>query len=533
MPKTSPSSGSKSAPLPATAPTWVERATELGEAFDVKRHKLGAITKKLPALRLEGSEEDLPKEVGLGLIAAVLAYTDEEEGYWTPDVKAFAEFEPFEGLDHDTMLWFTRALTETWITHARDDRRYAQTFIVRFPHPELLERLRARVYDRDKNHKYGNRVKETIVTALSTCDDPLAWNLLWKMCTNQTGYPWKGDALYAQKQAMERLGITREQEWREIAIPTFGMNERGFRDLDYGERTIRARAIIGGIEFVDLTSNKTYKSLPRAKMGESTRLIEGYKREYEPAKKGIKEGAKELLSWFEDRMHQRGAWSGPFFRDHLLTHPMAKPLLRGLVLEYSIPRTETRGFCRLDSDDALIDLDFEPVDITEADRIWIPTREMLGEQLDAWVKHMIEFQIMQPFDQLGASDFDLDEEHAHALLDRIVSGEYKVDIRTIRKFKKAGLLEVEGYRADSSARGALVYTVSSHTFRLLLGKTPLYRAWRNYEKEPLASEGFRVGSTPCKTRDDILAALREFDTSITTELLRFLQKLELQAPTHS
>lgn len=512
----------------AAIPAWVERVSELGKAFDVKGHKLVTVTKKLPALRLENDDEDLPKEVGLGLIAAALVYQDPEKGYWLPDKRAFAEFEPFEELDHDTMLSFTRALTEVWITHERNDREYAQPFILRFPHPELLERLRERVYTRDKNHKYGNRVKETIVMAFAMCDEPLAWNHLWKMCTNQTGYPWRGDALYAQKRAMERLGIISEQDWREVAIPTFGMNERGFRDLDYGERTIRARAIVGGVEFVDLTSNKTYKSLPRAKKGEPTRLIERYRREFAPAKKNLREGAKELLSWFEDRMHKRDAWSGAFFREHLLMHPMAKPLLRGLVLEFDNPQTKTRGFCRLDSDDTLIDIDFEPVDITQLERIWIPTREVLGEQLDAWVKHMIEFQLVQPFDQLGASDFDLDEEHAHALLGRIMSGEYKIDIRTIRAFKKAKLLEVEGYQAYTPRDSSLVYEISGSTFRLLLEKRALYLAWQNLDKEPIPTRGLRVAGKTHKTLEELITALSELDDSAVTELLRFLQKLEHQ-----
>ena len=190
----------------STTPTWVELAQTKGEAFDARTHKLTKVIAKLPSLALVDSEDELPVEVGLGLIAAMLDFKGEHD-FWEPSIAAFAAFEPFERLDQERMYAFVQHLSRKWLTHGCDDRRRIIPFIARFPHHTLLEELNARVFERDDKHKYGNRVKETICEALSCSNAPLAWYFLWKMSTNQTGFPWQWSAQSARSAVIKHLKI--------------------------------------------------------------------------------------------------------------------------------------------------------------------------------------------------------------------------------------------------------------------------------------------------------------------------------------
>lgn len=512
----------------STTPTWVELAQTKGEAFDARTHKLTKVIAKLPSLALVDSEEELPVEVGLGLIAAMLDFKEEHD-FWEPSIAAFAAFEPFERLDQERMYAFVQHLSRKWLTHGCDDRRRIIPFIARFPHHTLLEELNARVFERDDKHKYGNRVKETICEALSYSNAPLAWYFLWKMSTNQTGFPWQWSAQSARSAVMKRLKIRREEDWRELAIPTFGIDaKQGFRDLDYGSRTIRVRFRVNGLEFTDLSSGKSSKSLPRANKNDDTERFQRIRAEYNVAKKGLKEGTSNLTGWFEARMHKKDAWPGKFFRRHLLAHPASLPLLRGLVLAFTFDGADRPTFARIDADGSFIDLDFDPVDITDAVEVQIPTREALGQQASAWIKHMVEFQVIQPFEQLGADDFEIDGEHTRALLERIATGNFLVEGKTIRSLAKKKLAKITGHHSYTSETSAIVFDVSPHTFQLIFEHHPLYMAWNRLSSDPIVAQALGVDGTRYKNQEAMQRALAEVSDEASVEFLRFIQKVEHQ-----
>jgi|GEM_PF-3841321 len=511
-----------------THPTWVEHARALGERFDIEEHNLVRVLDKLPTLALVDPAEELSDEVGLGLVAAVYGY-ESPEGYWRPDADSFSEFEPFERLDQDRMLAFVSHLAKRWLTHGRDDRLAAVPFIARFPYPALLEELNTRVFERDDKHKYNNRVKQAIFTALSRSNAPIAWYYLWKMSSNKTGYTWSWSARSAQDDAMERLGIASEEEWREVAIPTFGIDaKRGFRDLDYGSRTIRVSFRVGGIEFLNLATNKTSTSLPRATKADDKGRYEQLRAEYNIVKSGLKEGTENLKGWFEARMHKKDAWSAKFFRDRLVEHPAAIPLLEGLVIAVVGDKERPPTFARLDEDHTFIGLSLEPVDLSRAKEVCIPTREDLGEELGAWIKHMIEFQVIQPFEQLGADDFGIASEHTSAILERIATQKFQVDCKTMRSLAKRKLAKVTGRDSYATETSAIVFEVSPYSLQLIFDHHPLYMAWRKVSNNPLVARGVGIDDTHYTTEDAIREALEALPDDVSVEFLRFLQQIELR-----
>jgi len=232
--------------------------------------------------------------------------------------------------------------------------------------------------------------------------------------------------------ALERLGVTRE-ELEHIAIPTFGLNERGERDFDFGPRTIRLRLTDGAIEYEDLSTGKISSRAPKGRASDDMDLVEEAHARLALVHKPLKAVLARHVSSFEEDMLLELGWTGAHWLEHIAWHPLLGPLAWRLVWSVRAPGEETSRFVRPSSDGSLIDLAMDDAPPPEAsDLVSIAHPVHLGDALGAWSEHMASFDLAQPFEQLERLVLEWDEDTAR-MLDRLESGGGQLSRKTLRK----------------------------------------------------------------------------------------------------
>jgi hypothetical protein len=196
------------------------------------------------------------------------------------------------------------------------------------------------------------------------------------------------------------------------------------------------------VSFLDTTSEKVTTRLPKGTRKDDTDKVKRARQEYKVIGKPLREELDAQRVRFERGMLTGRRWRAQHWREDVLGHPLLGAIARGLVWE--LFEGERRvGYARPDEEGRLIDVDFEDVTLTEEMRLGLPhPMDMGSEDFDAWQEHLLSFEIIQPFDQLGRAIHRADE----ATLDFLAAleaGEVELDIKALEARAASGLARLE------------------------------------------------------------------------------------------
>ncbi|WP_218009822.1 DUF4132 domain-containing protein [Actinomadura kijaniata] len=190
------------------------------------------------------------------------------------------------------------------------------------------------------------------------------------------------------------LGLTADQ-LADRLVPDFGLDADGSMVLDYGPR----RFTVGFDEqlrpFVRDESGKPRKSLPKPGAKDDPEAAEAAYQRFAQMKKDVRAVASGEVHRLERAMVTGRRWTAEEFRTHVVEHPLIRHLARRLVWQ-----ADGTAF-RVAEDGTLADVDDDAFDLPGTAPVHLPHPIHLGDDLKAWAEVFADYEILQPFPQLG------------------------------------------------------------------------------------------------------------------------------------
>ncbi|XVQ09683.1 DUF4132 domain-containing protein [Spirillospora sp. CA-255316] len=372
----------------------------------------------LPRILLRGRAHALPDDA-TGHVLTMLAMSTPGDAY--AGVQAVREL-----CDPASLAEFGWALFRWWETcGARPDDGWALTQLALIGDDETVRRLTPviRAWPGDGGH--AKAVTGLDVLAAIGTDTAL-------MHLHAIAQRVKFKAL--KRRAQEKIGevaaeleLTADQ-LADRLVPDFGLNAAGTLTLDYGPR----RFTVGFDEQLRPTitdeDGTARKSLPKPGAKDDPELAPAAYKRFSALKKDVRTVAADQLTRLETAMVTRRRWPFGEFRDLLAGHPLVRHLVARLVwlAEHD---GQVIAF-RVAEDGTYADAADDAVTLPERAGIGIAHPLDLGGTVPAWGELLADYEIIQPFPQLGRTVHTLtDAEREAGHLERFA--DLKVPARAI------------------------------------------------------------------------------------------------------
>jgi hypothetical protein len=214
------------------------------------------------------------------------------------------------------------------------------------------------------------------------------------------------------QEVADGLGLTREQ-LADRLVPDFGLDEDGSMALDYGPR----RFIVGFDEqlkpYVLDENGKRRKALPAPGARDDAEQAPAARKRFADLKKDVRAIARDLIRRLETAMVKQRDWSVAEFTDLFVRHPLTWHVARRVVWV-----SDGTAF-RVAEDRTFADVEDKVLTLPGGARVRLAHPLDLAGSLGAWSEVFADYEILQPFPQLGRAVYVLtDEERAGSRLTR-------------------------------------------------------------------------------------------------------------------
>ncbi|WP_160160882.1 DUF4132 domain-containing protein [Actinomadura sp. K4S16] len=215
-------------------------------------------------------------------------------------------------------------------------------------------------------------------------------------------------------------GLTSEQLADRI-VPDLGLDAEGSMTLDYGPR----RFVVGFDEqlkpFVTDQDGKPRKTLPKPGVKDDETLAPlAYKR-FADLKKEARTVAADQIKRLEKAMVAGRSWTAEEFRSVFAGHPLMRHIARRLVWSAHGVGADGAGpdgagpadgaAFRVAEDGTLADVHDDEYALPQDARVTLPHPVLLGkEAVAAWAPVFADYEILQPFPQLGRPVHELGDD---------------------------------------------------------------------------------------------------------------------------
>ncbi|MBW4717113.1 DUF4132 domain-containing protein [Saccharothrix obliqua] len=186
------------------------------------------------------------------------------------------------------------------------------------------------------------------------------------------------------------------EELADRLVPRFGLDDAATLTIDYGTR----RFLVGFDEqlkphVVDETG-KRRKDLPKPGAKDDPELAPAEHRRFAGLKKDVRSVAADQIARLEAAMVRGRRWSATEFRELFTGHPLLWHIVRRLVWT----TTDGHSF-RPAEDRTLADVHDNTYTLPDNAHVGIAHPLHLGHDLPAWAELFADYEILQPFPQLG------------------------------------------------------------------------------------------------------------------------------------
>lgn len=221
---------------------------------------------------------------------------------------------------------------------------------------------------------------------------------------------FKATAAEFIEQIAQQQDLTREELSDRLA-PTLDLEDEGSEILDFGPRQFTVRFDEGLVPFVVDGSNKRLKKLPKANASDDPALAKEAHKRFKTLKKEAKLSASLHTMRFEMIMASQRAIPAHVFSKFFVQHPWMTHLTQRLVWMTN-PRDGEGGrrTFRVSVEQALVDMDEEELSLEGIESVCIAHPVHLSErEREQWLEIFADYELVQPFEQLGREIFSLDE----------------------------------------------------------------------------------------------------------------------------
>ncbi|ACU36940.1 DUF4132 domain-containing protein [Actinosynnema mirum] len=209
------------------------------------------------------------------------------------------------------------------------------------------------------------------------------------------------------REKLEQIAVDRDLSADQLAdrlVPDFGLDADGTLVLDYGPR----RFTVGFDEqlkpyVLDGDGNRR-KELPKPGAKDDPELAPAAHRRFAALKKDVRTSAADQIVRLENAMVVGKRWTTAEFTTLLAGHPLLRHVVRRLVWLAERPAEDGAGRAlsfRLAEDNSLADSADDPVLLPGDAEIRIAHPLLLAGELDAWAEVFADYELLQPFPQLG------------------------------------------------------------------------------------------------------------------------------------
>ncbi|MFB4270510.1 DUF4132 domain-containing protein [Nonomuraea sp. GTA35] len=218
----------------------------------------------------------------------------------------------------------------------------------------------------------------------------------------------KNRARQKMDEVAAELGLT-PQELADRLVPDFGLSADGSMTLDYGRRQF----VVGFDEqlkpYVADGAGKRLKNLPKPGANDDPELAPAAYQRFAGLKKDVRAVASDNIRRLEQAMVNRRRWSAEEFGRLLVGHPLLWHIVRRLVWGIYDPSGELTGALRVAEDRSFADVADDPLTLPADAAVGVVHPLELGEELTAWAEVFADYEILQPFPQLGRETYERDE----------------------------------------------------------------------------------------------------------------------------
>ena len=250
----------------------------------------------------------------------------------------------------------------------------------------------------------GHRAQlAALMTALAANGHPDALALLQSAARGHTMRSIQKTATALLEQVARWRGWSAD-ELADRMIPTAGFDDDGALRLSYGERTVIARPTPeGGVVLTD-ADGKPLKSLPAARASDDPGEADAAKKRLGSARRQVKAAMSLQTARLYEAMCASRTWPADQWRELLADHPLVGRLVTRLIWEALPDGVRFRPA----EDGALLGADDAAVVLAPGAVVRLAHRTALsGAEADAWRRHLADYEVSPPFDQLGATAPDV------------------------------------------------------------------------------------------------------------------------------
>jgi hypothetical protein len=238
--------------------------------------------------------------------------------------------------------------------------------------------------------------------------DEIAQRVQFKALKDQAGL--KIAEIAAQR------GLTGEQ-LADRLVPDLGLDADGGLWLDYGPRRFRVGFDEQLKPFVTDQAGARRKDLPAANAKDDAESAAAARKQFTALKKEARAVSADQIRRLEAALVDQRPWTAAEFTDLLLAHPLLRHIVRRLVWVSELDETRT-GF-RVAEDLTLADVEDAGFVLPAAATVRLAHPLSWPDGLGAWGEIFADYEILQPFPQLGREVHALtDEEKATYRLGR-------------------------------------------------------------------------------------------------------------------
>ena len=207
----------------------------------------------------------------------------------------------------------------------------------------------------------------------------------------------------------EELGLTGEQLGDRL-VPDLGLDESGSLALDYGPR----RFTVGFDEqlkpFVADEAGKRLKALPKPGVKDDAELAPAAYQRFSGLKKDVRTLASDQIARMELAMVSQRRWTGREFKEFFVAHPLLRHIVRRLVWATFAEDGAVQTAFRVAEDLTFADVSEDEYTLADDAPVGIAHPLHLAGDLAAWSEVFADYEILQPFMQLGRPVFALTDE---------------------------------------------------------------------------------------------------------------------------
>lgn len=228
----------------------------------------------------------------------------------------------------------------------------------------------------------------------------------------------------AAREKIEMIAEARSLSPEELAdrlVPDFNLDEQGTMILDFGPRQFRVGFDEQLRPNVRDSDGKLLPELPKPNSKDDAEKSKEATDTWKTLKKDVKNIATQQVLRLELSMCSQRRWSEEVFRLFLAGHPLLGHLVRRLIWGAYDENGKLLHIFRVAEDGSYADGEDGPFDLSPDHRVGVVhVLELNGEQAAQFGQILADYQIIQPFRQLGRDSYQLTEEEKQSTsIDRL------------------------------------------------------------------------------------------------------------------